>query len=148
MATGGSAGPEHPVRTANHQYRYFFHSEHHGGDPGKAQWSKELSHAEEFAVFDLADTHDLLDAKDHLYGLHLGPRGEILELGTLDQQVAKFPRARDNESWHGFPLAPLRRVKPPHPPERETPMEVLRRMVERGLLNEIQRKRLAKGKSA
>jgi hypothetical protein len=149
MATGGAAGPVHPVRTANHQYQYLFHPKHHGrGGPREAQWLKELSHDQEFGVFDLADTHELLDGKGHLYGFHLGPNQEILELGTLEQQVAMFPRARPDEPWHGYPLSPLRRVRSPHPEERDVPTEVLRRMVERGLLSEIERRRLEKGKRA
>jgi hypothetical protein len=148
MATGGSAGLVHPVRTRNHQYQYLFHPKHHGGDPREGQWLKELSHDEEFTVFDLADEHDLLDEKGHLYGLRLGQDREILELGTLGQQVAKFPHARPDETWHGFPLSPLSVGKPPYPPEREVPKGVLRRMVDRRLLNEIQRKRLEKGKPA
>jgi hypothetical protein len=149
MATGESAGLVHPVQTANHQYQYLFHPKHHGrGGPREAQWSKELRRDQEFAVFDLADIHDLLDGKGHLYGLRLAPNREILELGTLGQQVAMFPRARPDEPWHGYPLSPLRRVSPPHPEERDVPTEVLRRMVERGLLNEIERRRLEKGRRA
>jgi len=147
MSTGGPAVPEHPVPTRNHGYRYQFHPKHH--DPSRrdvAQWLPEMSREAEFAVFDLADVHDLLDVKGNLYGLRLGPDREVFELGTLGQQVAMFPQARDNQHWHGYPLMPLWKVRPPHPEVRKAPSAVLQQMVDRGLLEHEDRNRLEKGK--
>lgn len=149
MSTGGPTIPEHPTPTRNHAYRYLFHPKHH--DPGRVadgQWLPEMTRDEEFAVFDLADDHDLLDEDGSLYGLRLSPAGEILALGTLEQQVAKFPWARPGERWHGYPLGPLVRPRGPSPSERVIPSEVLKQMAKRGLLDDDQLRRLRNGKPA
>lgn len=147
MSTGGPAVPEHPVPTRNHGYRYQFHPKHH--DPSRrdvAQWLPEMSREEEFGVFDLADDHYLCDEKDNLFGLRPRHNGELPDLGTLGQQIARFPHARPSEPWHGYPLAVLRLVREPSPPEREIPVGVLRQMVAAGLLDEDECKRLGRGK--
>ncbi len=151
MSTGGAAIPEHAVRTRNRELRYLFHTKHHvpGRPRGEvAQWRIEVTREQEFGVFDLADDRDTFDPEENLYGVALDDEGEVLELGTDGQQVAFFPNTRPEQPWHGYPLAPLKRVEPPHPPKREVPREVLRRMVEVGMLDEAQRKRLMKGKQA
>jgi hypothetical protein len=147
MSTGGEPGHLHPERTRTHDYQYFFYDEHHGrGGPEVAQWAEDLSEAEEFGIFDRSDELDLSDDAGNLYGLRIGPDLEILELGTLKQQVAKFPHAHPDQPWHGFPLGPLKPARQPQPPTREIPRDALRKMEERGLLDAAQRKRLERGK--
>jgi hypothetical protein len=143
----GAAGREHPVRTRISHYRYFFYVKHHGGGgPGDAQWSEEMTPAEEFAVFDDADAFDLCDDSGRaLYGLRRSQLGEVLELGTFGQLVAEFPRAGKDELWHGYPLWPLLRVGSSHK-TRAPAKEIYLKMERANLINARDRKRLERGK--
>jgi hypothetical protein len=148
MATGGEPGHLHSVRTTRNRYAYFFDDKHHGrGGPRAAQWAEDVSEEEEFAIFDRSDDLDLSDTDGNLYGLRIGPNGEILVLGTWKQQVAEFPRAHPGHPWHGYPLGPLKDTRPPHPPVRPLPRDALQKMVDRGLLSGGQRKRLLLGRT-
>jgi hypothetical protein len=150
MSVGGEPGHLHPVPTRRNAYRYFFYDKHHGrGGPEAAQWALDLGEDEEFGIFDQADDLELSDEHGNLYGIRLDlqPQRRILALGTLRQQVAKFPRAHVGQEWHGFPLGPLdRNLDPPHPPERALPKDALQKMVDAQLLTREERKRLLKGK--
>lgn len=95
MPNGDYPGPLHPQRTRRSGYESFFYDKHHKVGPSEdAQWLSDMTHDEEFAVFDLGDFHDLSDAKGDLYGLRLGPEGKVMSLGTREEQVAKFPLAQ------------------------------------------------------
>lgn len=148
MSTGESAGPIHPVPTRNGK-RYLFSGKHHGGDRNAAQWLPTLSHDEEFTVFDTADFHDISD-EGWLYGVRIGPRGDVLELGTWGQQIAEFPFARDNEAWHGYPLWPLKVAGPPNRKgEKHRPAKnVFLKMEAEGLIDTRDRRCLQKGDHA
>ena len=147
MATGGEPGRIHPEVTRRNAYRYLIYDKHHGrGGPDVARWALDLDDAEEFGIFDRADWLELSDEAGNLYGLRSGADGGILDLGTMRQQVAKFPHAGPNQPWHGFPLGPLNESGRPHPPNRPLPKDVLLAMEVSGLLNRAQRKRLEKGK--
>jgi hypothetical protein len=108
-----------------------------------------LSDDEEFGIFDQADTLDLSDEQGNLYGISIGPEPDrvVRYLGTLRQQIARFPFAHAGAQWHGYPLGPLENPVPPHPPERALPRNALRKMMEHGLLNNSQRKRLLKARN-
>src|SRR5262249_19962966 len=102
---------------------------------------------EEFAVFDLADLHEISNEKGDFYGLRLGAEGEIITLGTREEQVAEFPAAQEGHSWHVYPVWPIMRLdrdkkQRKYPP----PREALAKMQEARLITEKQRKRLAGGK--
>src|SRR5262245_21269251 len=146
MSVGGEGGHLHAVRTRRSSYRCFFYDKQHGrGGPEAARWALDLSEEEEFGIFDQADFHDLSDAPGNLYGIPLGPDREVLYLGTLRQQVAKFTDSGPH--WHGFPLGPLdEKLDPPHPPVRALPKDALEKIVDAGLLTREERKRLLKGK--
>jgi len=152
MATGeAAAGPIHPVSTQRSGYRYFFYDKHHGrGGPDAAQWHPDLSHEQEFAVFDLSDLDDLSDDRGWLFGIGRDADGDILSLGTWDQQIAEFPLARPDELWHGYPLWPLKQRGPQNRRgEKHRPSKVVfRKMEEAGLLTVRDRKRLEKGDHA
>jgi hypothetical protein len=147
MSSGGDSGPLHPVSTRRSGHRYLFYAKHHGRDARAAQWLPDFSHDEEFAIFDTADSHEVADEHGWLYGIRIGPGGEVLDLGTWGQQVAEFPFARQNEPWHGYPLWPLREAGPSnrsgekHRPSRA----VFLRMEAVDLLTTRDRKRLLKG---
>lgn len=107
-----------------------------------------MSLDEEFAVFDTADANGISDERGWLYGVR--PRdveGEIPDLGTWGQQIAEFPHARPDETWHGYPLWPLVEAGPQNRRgEKSRPSkDVFSRMVEMGLLTVCERKRLQKG---
>ena len=58
--------------TQLNELSYCFTPKHHGGrDSRNATWLPELSRAEEFMVFDMADNHQLADASGNLYGLRI-----------------------------------------------------------------------------
>jgi hypothetical protein len=137
----------HATPTHRSGLTYQFTPKHHGAEATAAQWLPSLSLAEEFAVFDLADQHDLSDADGRLYGLRPA-EGGLGTLGTWDQQVAEFPTARDGELWHGYPLYPLVEFGPKNRRgERGRPAKVVfDKMVEAGLITRGQRRRLLGGK--
>ncbi len=146
MATGGYPGPLHPHQTRRNGYEFFFYDKHHRHDDSDdAQWLPELNHDEEFAIFDLADWHDLADSKGNLYGIRRTPDGDILMLGTRNEQVAEFPWAHPGHAWHGYPLWPLKRAGPENRRKLPAPRDAIDKMVQEGLLTRVQGRRLKKG---
>ncbi len=144
----GEAGHLHPERTARSQFQYFFYEKHHGGgDPRVSQWAPDVTENAEFGIFDQADALELFDHKGNLYGARRSAAAdELLILGTLGQQVAKFPNARPNEPWHGYPLRPIKANGDVQPPDRPVPKEALQRMVDTGVLSRSEMSRIRKGK--
>jgi hypothetical protein len=149
MSDGGEPGNLHREVSERSRYQYFFYDKHHGrGGPKAARWSPGLSDEEEFEIFDQADLLEISDANGNLYGIGVGPEPnrEVRLLGTLRQQIAKFPRAHAGAPWHGYPLGPLeQRSGIPRPTERALPKDALRKMVEVNLIDNSQRKRLLRG---
>ncbi len=94
MSTGAEPGHLHPRPTERNGYRYFFYDKHHGrGGPEAAAWAHDVTEDDEFGVFNQADLLDLSDEHGNFYGIWLQtePQREIRFLGTLRQQIAKFP---------------------------------------------------------
>jgi hypothetical protein len=143
----------HPDATPS-GYRYYFHPKHHGaGSPTDARWLPEMSRAAEFAVFVMADIHELNDEKGDLYGLRIWgtiPAHEILLLGTRYEQVAHFWNPPQGSPWHGYPLWPIIQKGSLNRKDQKNrpPREVLETMAQAGLLDQIQCHRLMKGKNA
>lgn len=144
----------HPQTTHRSGHTYCFTPKHHGaGSKTDSQWLPEpdLTRDEEFAVFDLADLHDLSDPDGNLYGLRIGrgeTEGEILALGTRGECIARFWAEQRPRHWHGHPLwpidvrgAPNRRAQRYRPPP-----SVFEKMVEAGLISRPQARRLKAGK--
>ena|SRR6266436_10330818 len=130
---------ENPQRTRRHEYRYLFTAKHHGGDKNAAQWLSELSPNDEFAVFEGADEMDLSDEAGNLFGALSDGQESLRFLGTLQEQIAKFPCAPQGSPWHGYPVWPLTDEK--YRPSRQ----VFDKMVERGMITQTMRRRLMKG---
>jgi hypothetical protein len=149
MSVGETSGPIHPVPTRRGGYRYQFYDKHHGrGAPDVARWMPSITHHEEFAIFDAADQNEFSDEQGCLFGV--GPRdedGEIPDLGTWGQQIAEFPFARPNATWHGYPLCPLAEAGPENRKgEKGRPSRIVfLRMEAVGVLTPRERKRLYKG---
>jgi hypothetical protein len=148
-------GPEHqdgegrPIRTRNRKYRYFFYVKHHDGSENWAQWLPEISHEEEFRIFDEADYYDLCDdSRRALYGLRRSQDGNILKLGAWDELVAEFPWASSENAWHGYPLWPVLRLedKGVKIKKRCPAKEVFLKMERAELIDGRERRRLEKGK--
>lgn len=148
MPNGHYPGPLHPERTRRSGYEYFFYDKHHkAGYSEHAQWLPEMTHDEEFAVFDMGDFHDLSNEKGDLYGLRLS-EGKVMALGTRDEQVAEFPVAQAGHAWHGYPVWPIMRLDQDRRRRKSpAPLKVLAKMRDAGLITESKRKRLARGKS-
>jgi hypothetical protein len=128
---------EHPVPTKNHRYRYLFTVKHHGGQKGAAQWI--LPESDEFAVFVWADEWEVSDKNGNLFGGLREGMDSLRYLGTLAEQIAKFPLASEGSPWHGYPVWPV-------DDEQERPAkEVFKKMVEAGLIMEELRRRLMGG---
>jgi hypothetical protein len=149
MSVGETSGPIHPVRTVRSGYHYQFYDKHHGQDRHAAQWLPEITRQEEFAIFEAADSNDISDERGWLYGIR--PRDDannIQELGTWGQQLAEFPFARRNETWHGYPLWPLIEMGPENRRgEKLRPAKVVFfRLEGAGMLSPQERKRLNKGR--
>ena len=147
MAGDEYPGLVHRARTARSHYRYFFYDKHHNpNNTDDAQWLPELPRDEEFAIFDLADAREIVDAKGNLFGLRIGLQNQVLPLGTEGQQVAEFPFTRPGCAWHGYPLWPLKKDGDVDRSRLPAPKEALWRMEEVGLLEANQRRRLGGGK--
>lgn len=140
----------HPTRTEQNDYSYWFTTKHHGGDRTAAQWLPSLSLDEEFAIFNEADEHGLADEDGNLYGIRRDNEGDVLYIGTLKQQVAEFPHARQGEAWHGYPHYPLIELGPANRRgQRGRPARVVfDLMVQAGIITRSQERRLLKGDHA
>ena len=74
------------------------------GAPTDSQWIEDLSEAEEFSIFDLADQHDLSDPRGNLYGIRRGTDSHtVIDLGTEGEQVAKFLENSRGSTLAWFP---------------------------------------------
>jgi hypothetical protein len=143
---------EHPQRTRRNQLRYQFTTKHHGGPGSKgdqAQWIDSLTFAEEFSIFDDTDFFEILDAKGNLYGVMREPNGDLRDIGTRQEQLAKFQRPRSGP-WHGYPCWVInksgrsnRRKQKMFPPK-----QVFHLLQMAGLISEEQRDRLKRGDHA
>jgi hypothetical protein len=146
-------GPEdiHDERTGLHGHSYCFTPKHHGaGSKSDSRWLPDLPRAEEFAVFDMADLHQLADTDGNLYGLRIGQIGQrrvLLKLGTAHQQIARF-WAEEQRPWHGHPLWPiLAKDSSNRAGQNSRPSRgVFDRMVAERLLTDQEATRLKKGK--
>jgi len=138
----------HDRTTQLHHHSYCFTPKHHGaGSRSDACWLPNLPRAEEFAVFDMADLHQLSDDDGNLYGLRIrqnNTKREVLELGTRHEVIARFWVEARRNHWHGHPLwpviakGPLNRKSQDYSP----PKEVFAKMVAANVLTEIQAGRL------
>lgn len=140
--------PEHGERTQRRDLPYCFSSKHHGGRQDDAQWVNDLSHDAEFAIFDEADLHDISDERGNLYGNRRDAEGNLLDLGELGEQIAKFWKNHPNQAWHGFPLWHLKGRGPGNREQEPVSKKVLEKMEKSNLLQPVQRKRLQKGDRA
>jgi hypothetical protein len=147
MATGETPGPVHPVPTQRSGYRYFFYDKHHGRDRSAAQWRPDVTHEQEFNLFDAADFHESFDDRGWLYGIGRDEEGEVIELGTWGQWLAEFPFARPGELWHGYPMWPVNEAAPPNRRRQNCgpTKDVFNRMEAVGLIDSRECVRLKKG---
>jgi hypothetical protein len=150
MASADDPCPEYPERTRRSDFRYCFYVKHHGrGAPNASQWAEDVSRQDEFGIFDEADWHDLSDSEGDLYGLRRSAEGDLLDLGTHGEQIAKFWRpSTDNQPTHGFPMWPVAEDSSDNRKKQSAPVAALSKMVEQGLLLPSHYKRLRKGKYA
>jgi hypothetical protein len=138
----------HTDRTERRQLMYLFTAKHHGASGSDAAtWLPELSLAEEFSVFDMADLHDLSSSDGSLYGIMRDEDDGLRYLGTWRQQVAEFPAATIDGPWHGYPLYPLKDMGPENRRgEKCRPAkDVFKKMEQEGVISARQKKRLMKG---
>jgi hypothetical protein len=140
----------HETLTNRSDYQYQFTPKHHGADPNAAQWLPELTLEEEFAVFDLADEHELSDEDGQRYGLRLEGGDGLRYIGIWDEQIAEFPVARQGEPWHGYPVYPLVELGPQNRRGQKCRPQkaVFDKMLRAGIITRNQRQRLLKGKHA
>ena len=67
-------------------------------------WRQEICLVIEFAIFDQADSFQIMDERGWLYGVLRDNEGELVMLGTWDEQAAEFqPGPTDDAPWHGYP---------------------------------------------
>ena len=142
---------EHPQLTSKNQLRYQFTPKHHGGpgSRGQAQWLAALTLAEEFAIFDEADSFEILDGKGNMYGVLRDESGELRDVGTWEEQMAKFPSTTSGP-WHGYPCWAINKSGPSNRRRQKMfpPKQVFDLLQEAGLISEEQRDRLKRGDHA
>jgi len=135
-------------RTRKRRLKYEITGKHHGGNRRAAMWLPQVTHAEEFAIFDVADFNDIFDNAGSLYGVQPLREEQLRHIGVWNEQVAKFPRKRANEPWHGYPVWPLeiaREGRHKKPKKLRPPKEIFERMCDAKLITERQRMRLMNG---
>jgi len=141
--------PVHPEPTRKSGYRYQFTEKHHGGGTSEdARWAEDLSHADEFSVFDAADFHDVTDEGGRLYGVFRTQDGVLRDLGTWQQQIAGFPRQSEGSAWHGYPIWAVNHETPANRSGQQMrpAKAVFQRMQDAGLITKREKKRLLAGK--
>jgi hypothetical protein len=141
----------HPVVTGQSGYRYQFTPKHHGGDICAAMWLPEISLDAEFALFDEADRLQILDSRGWLYAVVRDMNGDLMSIGTWDEQVAEFQfPSPATDPWHGYPQWAIEETGPPNRRKQQycPEKDVFNRMVEMGMISRIQRKRLLAGRPA
>lgn len=134
------------ARTQRSNLAYQMTSKHHRSNSTseEAQWRGSLTDDEEFLVFDLADLHALESFPDgDLFGVLPNEEGELLEIGSRDEQLAKFPVQPVAMRWHGYPMR-CEYKNDPRGPDRQ----VWSRLVAAGLATEEQVMRLKRGQNA
>jgi hypothetical protein len=144
------ADVEHAATTARSGFRYRFTTKHHGGDPKASQWRAALTLDEEFSVFDGADQHELADEDGKLYGVLRDADGDLEYIGVWDEQIAEFPVTSPPAAWHGYPVYPLVGLGPQsRRGERGRPAKVVfERMLDAGVIDPQEKRRLLRGKLA
>lgn len=136
------------TRPTKKRKRYLFTIKHHAlrDESEHAQWSRDLSEDEEFAVFELADDNDLADGDGDLYGVLLSGKRTLRSIGRLGEQLGFFWEPSPGSfEWHGHPLYPLNEsgLSEGHQKNRIwPPKHVLSKMVECGIIAASMRKRL------
>jgi hypothetical protein len=142
---------EHPQLTSENKLRYQFTPKHHGGpgSKGQAQWVLSLTFAEEFSIFDEADSFGIIDGNGNLYGVLRNGNRELRDLGTWEEQMAKFPSPKSGP-WHGYPCWAINESGPSNRRKQEMfpPRHVFNLLQEAGLISEEQRDRLKRGDHA
>jgi hypothetical protein len=145
------ATTEHSRVTARNELRYQFTPKHHGGprSKGQAQWIEALSFDEEFSVFETADAFAILDRKGNMYGILSDENGELRDLGTWEEQLAKFPVTRSGP-WHGYPCWAINKAGPSNRRKQKMlpPRQVFDLLQQADLITEEQRDRLKRGDHA
>jgi hypothetical protein len=91
------ANIEHSQTTRMNRLRYQFTPKHHGGpgSRGQAQWILSITFAEEFSIFDEADSSEVLDIRGNMYGVLRDTAGELRDLGSWEEQIAKIPQHKE-----------------------------------------------------
>src|SRR5262249_52750011 len=133
------------------QHRYLFTAKHHGGDRNAAMWLLTINQDAEFAIFNVADLHQIADSRGWLYGVFPDGEGDLLEIGTWDEQVAEFqPGVAPADPGHGYPRWSVDERGPPNRRKQQCCPErgVFNLMVAAGMINKIQQKRLLTGRHA
>jgi hypothetical protein len=135
-------------QTFRSKHKYCFSEKHHAvGDSPHAQWKNDLRPCDEFAVFDLADLHNIADEQGRdLFGVHC-IEAAVRQLGTRGEYVAKFEFPTGPCPWHGYPLWPIKPLSTDknvrHGP---APQSILRKLADAGVISQKARRRLSVGK--
>ena len=133
------------ARTERRNLAYRLVAKHHqaGSNSQNAQWAKELTDDEEFAVFNFADTNELEQVLGgDMVGLSPMQVRRIAVIGSKGEQIAYFPQSQFPNPWHGFPID-LRDHR-----KLTVADFVLSKLVVLNLITPVQAGRLRKGKSA
>lgn len=145
-------------RTARRHLAYMLTAKHHDGkDRDAARWLPELTTAEEFLVFDLADYHEIADEDGNIYGVLRSPPtalddvslpDKLRRIGTYGQQIAKFWAEGPEKPWHGFPLWSLDEAATRKLQKEGTPRAMIKLLEQKQLITKQHRRRLMRGDHA
>lgn len=133
------AGLLFPVSGSNSSY--LSRDDHRSVADGlRNKWDKSCPPRREYDVFCQAEDNGWRDNRPQLWGLEVGLR----QLGKSGERSAKFPDPSNaTDWWHGYPVSardPKRAIE--HRPKPE----LVRRWTDLGLISEVQRARINRGK--
>lgn len=109
MSTGTATGNGIQFGPTANGTVYICMNYHRGGrKPDKNYWDPAFAPADEYGLFEGAETEEWSDDDNHLWGV-VG--GGTVSIGLRGEKIAKFPAPQNaHDPWHGYPVSPRDRV--------------------------------------
>lgn len=131
IRVGPTSGGNHYLARDDHQH--FAHS-------ARNRWNDRCLPLKQFELLEAAESNGWTDSRSHLWAVGT----DFQEIGTDGERIAKFPeRANHADDWHGYPVSAL---DPKRAHEHRPEPELVSRWYESGLITQVQRARIKRGK--
>lgn len=127
-----------PTSAGNH---YLARDDHqHFAHSSRNRWNDQYLPLAQFELLEAAESNGWSDSRSHLWAV----ASDLAEIGVDGERIAKFPeRANHADDWHGYPVSAL---DPKRVHEHRPEPELVSRWYDVGLITEVQRARIKRGK--